>query len=209
MTTQRSCCKHIKKSAKMLFNSYTFVLFFVFVLVVHSAPIGWKYKKINLLISSYIFYAAWNPLFLPLIIFSTVLDWWLAKAIFLSKTKKKKKYYLIASLISNLSLLSYFKYSQFLADSLSDISQFFGVQFTSPEFDIILPLGISFYTFQTLSYSMDVYRGEIKPWKSFLDYALYVTFFPQLVAGPIVRAKYFLPQCLSQSDVAYAINTGD
>jgi alginate O-acetyltransferase complex protein AlgI len=185
----------------MLFNSYTFVLFFVLVLIVHSAPIEWKYKKINLLVSSYIFYAAWNPLFLPLIIFSTVLDWWLAKAIFQSKSKKKKKHYLVASLISNLSLLSYFKYSQFLSDSLSDLLQFFGYQFTSPEFDIVLPLGISFYTFQTLSYSMDVYRGEIKPWKSFLDYALYVTFFPQLVAGPIVRAKYFLPQCLAQRDV--------
>lgn len=125
----------------------------------------------------------------------------MAKGIFQSESEIKKRLYLVASVISNLSLLSYFKYSQFLSDSLSDLLQFFGYQYTSPEFDIVLPLGISFYTFQTLSYSLDVYRGEIKPWKSFLDYALYVTFFPQLVAGPIVRAKYFLPQCLSQQSV--------
>lgn len=185
----------------MLFNSYTFIIFFLVVLAVHSTPIPWKYKKINLLVASYLFYAAWNPLFVSLILVSTVIDWWLAKAIFRSDTKRTKKYYLIGSVFFNLSLLSFFKYSQFLADSLADLAFLLDIQYTSVQFDIILPLGISFYTFQTLSYSIDVYRGEIKPWKSFLDYALYVTFFPQLVAGPIVRAKHFLPQCLVEQKV--------
>ena len=164
-------------------------------LITYHSVKNWKYQKTILLVGSYLFYSAWNPLFVLLLMFSTIVDWLLAKKIFQSQTKHTKKWYLITSLVVNLGLLSYFKYGDFLLENSIYILGLFNIDFKPAVLNIILPVGISFYTFQTLSYTIDTYRGKIQPSKSFLDYALYVSFFPQLVAGPIVRANDFLPQC--------------
>ena len=179
----------------MPFNTYTFIIFFSVLLIIYHALKSWKLQKYTLLIASYLFYSAWNPLFVLLLIFSTLADWFIAKEIYQSKTEKQKKYYLIISLFVNLGLLSYFKYGNFLLENSINLLSLINIDFHPVSLDIILPVGISFYTFQTLSYTIDTYRGKIKPSNSFTDYALYVSFFPQLVAGPIVRANDFLPQC--------------
>ena len=179
----------------MLFNSYTFIIFFGTLLLFHHLPIKWKIKKFNLLIASYLFYSAWNPLFVILLWISTIVDWSASKIIYSSEKKIVKRSFLIVSLLTNLGLLSFFKYSGFILDNFINLLYFFDVIFNPAKPDIVLPVGISFYTFQTLSYTLDIYKGKTKPSKSFLDYALFVTFFPQLVAGPIVRSTDFLPQC--------------
>ena len=180
----------------MVFNSLTFLLFFLIVWLVHQAPLSWRAKKFNLLISSYLFYAAWNPPFVVLLWISTVVDWFAAKAMARSDRLSVRRTLLVASLVTNLGLLCVFKYGTFLLDNFVALLHVCGVAYVPPALDIILPVGISFYTFQTLSYTIDVYRGKLKPAGRFLDFALFVTFFPQLVAGPIVRAADFLPQCL-------------
>lgn len=179
----------------MPFNTYTFFIFFFALLIVYHSIKNWRLQKTTLLIASYLFYSAWNPLFVFLLMFSTVADWLIAKKIFQAETKTKKKLYLIISLMVNLGLLSYFKYGEFLLENSIYLLGLININFRPAPLDIILPVGISFYTFQTLSYTIDTYRGKIKPSQSFSDYALYVSFFPQLVAGPIVRANDFLPQC--------------
>ena len=141
------------------------------------------------------FYAAWNPPFVILLLLSTVGDWFFARLIYSSSKSVKRNLFLICSLVLNLGLLSYFKYANFIVENLIILLNNFGYQWCPAPMSIVLPVGISFYTFQTLSYTIDIYRGNLSPAKSFLDYALYVTFFPQLVAGPIVRAKDFIPQC--------------
>jgi alginate O-acetyltransferase complex protein AlgI len=181
----------------MPFNTYTFVIFFLFILALYTLLNNWKFKKINLLVASYLFYSAWNPVFVFLLFFSTFCDWHLAKYIYKANSKKSKNNFLIISILINLGLLGYFKYGDFVLTNILSFVETWGIRFHPLEMDIILPVGISFYTFQTLSYAIDVYRGKIKPGTSFLDYALYVSFFPQLVAGPIVRAGTFLPQCES------------
>ncbi len=179
----------------MLFNSYTFLVFFLVVLVVSYLTPSWTVRKLFLLVASYVFYAAWNPPFVVLLWISTVTDWFLARRISSSRRNAARKLYLTLSLLVNLGLLGYFKYGSFLLDNFARMLSLAGWRFCPAAPSIILPVGISFYTFQTLSYSLDVYFGKMKPWHSFLDYALYVTFFPQLVAGPIVRACDYLPQC--------------
>ena len=179
----------------MPFNTYTFIIFFILILLIYYSLNSWKYQKISLLIASYIFYSAWNPGFVLLLCFSTVCDWLFAKKIENAKTIESKRRFLIASLIVNLGLLGYFKYGEFILDNVTRLLALLGVNFQPLPFDIILPVGISFYTFQSLSYTIDVYRGKIQTEPSLLNYALYVSFFPQLVAGPIVRAENFLPQC--------------
>lgn len=180
----------------MLFNSYSFIIFFAIVLALHYAPFAWRSKKRNLLIASYVFYAAWSPPFVLLLVFSTVADWILASRIYLATDPVKRRWYLFASLAANLGMLSYFKYGGFLLENFSALLTNMGITYQPALPNIILPVGISFYTFQTLSYTLDVYFKRLKPGSSFLDYAMYVTFFPQLVAGPIVRARDFLPQCV-------------
>ncbi len=181
----------------MLFNSLTFLVFFLVVLALHNAPFPWRVKKTNLLIASYVFYAAWNPPFVILLWISTIVDWFAARRIHRAKTLATRRLFLLVSLCCNLGLLGFFKYGGFLLDNFIYVLAQFGVHFEPLAVDIILPVGISFYTFQTLSYTLDVYKGNAKPWQSFLDFALFVTFFPQLVAGPIVRAVDFLPQCIT------------
>jgi len=179
----------------MLFNSYTFVLFFAIVLGIYYLPLSWRLKKLHLLGASYLFYAAWNPPFVVLLWISTVVDWFCARWMHAANSPHMRRVYLFISLGVNLGLLGFFKYSNFLLENFTDAASALGITYVAPSLDIILPVGISFYTFQTLSYTIDVYRKKMTPWPSPLDFALYVTFFPQLVAGPIVRAVEFLPQC--------------
>ncbi len=179
----------------MLFNSFTFLVFFLTVLWISRRPQSWNVKKGFLLLMSYLFYACWNPPFVVLLWISTVGDWYFAKGISAAGKAGMRKLFLAASLALNLGLLGYYKYALFFVDSLVRLLGACSIEWNPARPDIILPVGISFYTFQTLSYTLDVYRGMLKPDRSFLDYALYVTFFPQLVAGPIVRARDFLPQC--------------
>ncbi len=179
----------------MSFNSATFILFLALVLVVYYLPIGWRSRKSILLFASYFFYAAWNPPFVLLLWLSTIVDYLAAQRIFHSPEPSAKRLWFAASLLVNLGTLSYFKYGGFLLDNFVAIARQFSVIYQPAAWDIILPMGISFYTFQTLSYTIDIFRGNGRLAPSFLDFALYVTFFPQLVAGPIVRADTFLPQC--------------
>jgi D-alanyl-lipoteichoic acid acyltransferase DltB (MBOAT superfamily) len=179
----------------MVFNSLTFLVFFAIVLFLHQLPLPWTVKKFNLLIASYVFYAAWNPPFVLLLVLSAVVDYYLARWMGRIDRLGGRRLLLAISLAVNLGLLGYFKYGRFLLDQFVWLLNRWGVHFQPAMPNIILPLGISFYTFETISYLMDVYRRRIKPWNSFLDYALFLTFFPHLVAGPIVRAGDFLPQC--------------
>ncbi len=178
----------------MVFNSLTFVIFFLVVVGCHYAPLPWRMKKFNLLIFSYLFYAAWNPPFILLLWASTIVDWWMAKLIFREQRPARRKRLLVVSLALNLGMLSYFKYGAFALKNWAALMGTIGVVYTPPAWDIVLPIGISFYTFVTLSYTLDVYLKRAKPGNSFLDFALFVTYFPHLVAGPIVRPIDLIPQ---------------
>jgi alginate O-acetyltransferase complex protein AlgI len=180
----------------MLFNSLTFIVFFLIVLGLHYTIRSWSKQKFILLIGSYLFYAAWNPPFVILLWISTLVDWFVAKALVQEEAARRRKILLSISLIANLGLLGFFKYGGFVLENFVDLMNVMGIDFHPAEPNIILPVGISFYTFQTLSYTLDIYFRKARPTGSFLDFALYVTFFPQLVAGPIVRAMDFLPQCV-------------
>ena len=179
----------------MVFNSLTFVIFLGLVLLAHSLPLPWRLRKLNLVLASYLFYAAWNPPFVVLLWISTLVDWFAARAMGRTTSRPRRRALLIASLSVNLGLLGAFKYGDFLLENFRLLLAEVGVAYAPPALNLVLPVGISFYTFQTLSYTIDVYRGRLEPWPRFVDFALYVTFFPQLVAGPIVRAGDFLPQC--------------
>ncbi len=178
----------------MLFNSLTFLIFFALVLSLHHLPLAWRWKKLNLLIASYLFYAAWNPPFVLLLWLSTVVDWWVARAIDREATRRRKRGWLLVSLAVNLGILGTFKYGTFLLENFTAILHGMGVAWEPAAPNLILPIGISFYTFQTLAYSLDVYLGRARPTAKFTDFALFVTFFPQLVAGPIVRPAELVPQ---------------
>ncbi|WP_088328998.1 MBOAT family O-acyltransferase [Lacimicrobium sp. SS2-24] len=178
----------------MLFNSLTFIVFFAIVLALHYSPLSWRIKKISLLIASYLFYAAWNPLFIILLWISTVVDWHVARWIYNEQDERKRKGLLWLSLATNLGILGYFKYGGFLLENWQAMMASVGIDYQVPEWSIILPMGISFYTFQTMAYSLDVYFRRAQPARSFLDFSLFVTFFPQLVAGPIVRPGHLIPQ---------------
>ena len=187
----------------MLFNSFSFLLFLIIVLGMSRLWISWPLRKAMLLLMSYVFYAAWNPPFVVLLWISTLADWFLARWIAGSTDTRIRKLCLAGSLLVNLGLLAFFKYGMFIMSNVQGAGSLMGIDMSMPAMNIILPVGISFYTFQTLSYTIDIYRNETKPWHSFLDYALYVTFFPQLVAGPIVRAVDFLPQCIEPKRASY------
>lgn len=178
----------------MLFNSLTFFAFFTLVLALHRAPFSWRQKKLNLLIASYSFYAAWNPPFVVLLWISTLVDWHIAKAIFREERISKRRLLLAISVLVNLGILGYFKYGEFLLENWIALLGAFGIAYDAPSWNIVLPVGISFYTFQTMAYSLDIYLRRAEPSRSFLDFALFVTFFPQLVAGPIVRPTHLIPQ---------------
>ena len=178
----------------MLFNSYSFIVFFIIMLVMHNLPFSWKVKKIHLLIASYIFYAAWNPPFILLLWLSTVVDFFVGKALYHEENKSKRKLLLVISLIGNLGMLCFFKYGSFLLENFVTVVNAIGVDYHPAKPNIILPAGISFYTFTTLCYTIDMYKRESKPVRTLLDFSLFVTFFPHLVAGPIVRPGQLVPQ---------------
>jgi alginate O-acetyltransferase complex protein AlgI len=178
----------------MVFNSLTFVAFFALVLVVHNLPLAWTWRKVNLLIASYLFYSAWNPPFVILLWISTVVDWYAAQGLVKAKRERARHAWMLLSVVANLGMLGYFKYGQFLLDNFAALLHAAGVAYQPAPPDIVLPVGISFYTFATLSYTLDVYLRRALPAENFLDYALFVTFFPHLVAGPIMRPTELVPQ---------------
>lgn len=178
----------------MVFNSLTFAVFFAIVLLLHRMPFPWTVKKANLLVASYVFYAAWNPPFVILLWLSTIVDFQLARLIDRESRQSRRRMLLVVSLVANLGMLGYFKYGEFLLQNWQQFVGLWGIAWQPPDWDIVLPVGISFYTFQTLAYTLDVYLRRAPPTKSFLDFALFVTFFPQLVAGPIVRPLDLVPQ---------------
>jgi alginate O-acetyltransferase complex protein AlgI len=176
------------------FNSYLFGCFFAVVLLVHHSPLPWTVRKAALLLFSYVFYAAWDPPFVLLLAASTVVDYAVAKAMAESRVRSRRKALLLVSLVFNLGLLVYFKYAALILGTFAQLVAGLGIEWTPAAPDIVLPIGISFYTFMTISYTIDVYLGRSRPARSLLDYALFVTFFPHLVSGPIVRATELVPQ---------------
>ncbi|MDY6805500.1 MAG: MBOAT family O-acyltransferase [Cyanobacteriota bacterium] len=182
----------------MLFNSFVFLGFFI---VVYALYLIFKkhYRVQNtlLLVASYIFYGYWDVRFLSLLAISTVVDFFVGKNLQETEEPRNRKILLFVSLFSNLSILGFFKYFNFFADNLTQVFSIVGLQTDGVTLNILLPVGISFYTFQTMSYTIDIYRGKLKATKNFLDFALFVSFFPQLVAGPIERAATLLPQVTS------------
>ena len=177
----------------MLFNSFIFLFFFTIVLAIYYYSNA-SSRKIVLLVSSYIFYAYWDYRFCGLLLLTTLIDYYSGKFIYLSSDKSLQKKLLLVSLISNLGILGLFKYFNFFVESFDKITGLFGYNLDYLHLNIILPIGISFYTFKSLTYTIDIYRGELKPANTFIDYAIFVSFFPQLLAGPIERAKNLLPQ---------------
>lgn len=180
----------------MFFNSIEFAIFLPIVFIIYwiISSKNIRVQNLLLLVASYVFYAWWDWRFLSLIIFSSLVDYWIGIQMDRSRKKNQRKSLLWISIFVNLGFLGIFKYYDFFAISFSDAFTFFGASINVDRLDIILPVGISFYTFQTLSYSIDVYKREFKPTKDIIAFFAYVSFFPQLVAGPIERAKNLLPQ---------------
>lgn len=180
----------------MFFNSIDFAIFLpvVFFLYWFATKENLRVQNILLLISSYFFYACWDWRFMFLLIFSTLLDYYTGIKIHDAANQKKKSFWLWLSIGVNLGFLGIFKYYNFFADSFSDALSLLGIKANFGTLQVILPVGISFYTFHGLSYVIDLYKNRIKPERNFIDYSLFVSFFPLLVAGPIERATHLLPQ---------------
>jgi len=179
----------------MLFNSLSFVVFLVIVLALYYSKLfNWTNKKRMLLFASYVFYGMWNPPLIILLWISTVVDWIAGNKLSTEENQRKRKLWLLLSLFVNLGFLAFFKYRDFMLDNFTMVVNSYGYGYQTQPMDIILPMGISFYTFQTMSYTIDMYLKRTEKAKTFLDFALYVTFFPQLVAGPIVRARELISQ---------------
>ncbi len=179
----------------MLFNSLSFIVFLVIVLALYYAKLfNWTNKKRMLLFASYVFYGLWNPPLVILLWISTMVDWVAGKNLAIEENQRKRKLWLMLSMFVNLGFLGFFKYRDFMLDNFTAVVNSYGYGYQAQPMDIILPMGISFYTFQTMSYTIDMYLKRTERAKTFLDFALYVTFFPQLVAGPIVRAEELISQ---------------
>ena len=197
---------------KMLFNSAEYAVFLAVVFTLFWLLASFKTARLlMLLVASYLFYASWNPTYLLLIIFSSFIDYGIGLSMSApGRTDKGRKFLLIASIITNLGVLALFKYFNFFMGSFDGALSAMGMSSLNIKLNLLLPVGISFYTFQTMSYSIDLYRRKIEPCKNFLKFFVYVSFFPQLVAGPIVRAVDFLPQLdsdryISRGDVGKAL----
>ena len=190
----------------MLFNSIEFLIFLpsVFILYWFVFNKNLKLQNTLILISSYLFYGWWDYRFLCLIFVSTIVDYFAGINISNQNSNHKRKLFLWFSIVFNLSILGFFKYYNFFIDSWLELLSSFGYEIKSIyTLNIILPVGISFYTFQTMSYTIDIYRGQLKPTRDFISFASFVSFFPQLVAGPIERAKNLLPQILERREFQY------
>ena len=186
----------------MLFNSLDFAVFLPLVFILYwSLKNSRKAQNVIILLASYTFYAFWDWRFLGLLIFSTLVDFYIGKALHSSTKPSKRKRFLLLSIAVNIGLLAFFKYHNFFVQSFVDAFSFFGVPIQGRFLNIILPLGISFYTFQTLSYTIDIYKNKLEPTKDLIAFAAFVSFFPQLVAGPIERAANLLPQFTSSRKI--------
>ena len=191
----------------MLFHSFQFFVFFCIVFAVYWTLPGWhqwlpvlrrrcphRLRMAWLLLASCVFYMSWNPWLILLILFSASVDYTIGLQLQRVASPAVRKLLLIVSICVNLGLLAFFKYTNFLLGSAHTVLNVFGFTYDQPMYSIVLPLGISFYTFETISYIVDVYLGRVKAVRNLLDYALYIMFFPHLIAGPIVRPRDFLPQ---------------
>ncbi|GAA5128588.1 MBOAT family protein [Luteolibacter yonseiensis] len=179
----------------MVFNSIAFLVFLAIVLTFYYR-LRHRAQNVLLVVASYVFYGWWDWRFLGLLLFTTFFDYWCALRLEATSDPSRKKGFLAFSMALNLGVIGVFKYFDFFAEGLADILNTFGMRADLPTLHVILPLGISFYTFLSMSYTIDVYRRELKAVRNPLDFMLYVSFFPHLVAGPIVRAKDLLPQCV-------------
>jgi len=175
----------------MLFHTWVFFFFFLIVYPVYLATKNTRFVAPWLLLASYVFYGWWNPLYLILIVYSTFLDFWVVRRM---EKSERKRMWLFLGVGNNLLLLGFFKYGGFVADNVNRLLEFYSLSYRLPAPDVLLPVGISFYTFQSMSYAIDYYRGQIPREPSFIRFATFVAFFPQLVAGPIERARNLLPQ---------------
>ena len=181
----------------MLFNSIEFALFFALFYALYLLSTH-RLQNNLILVGSYFFYGSWDWRFLSLILLSTIVDYFCGLKIHTALDENKRKGFLLLSVFVNLSILGFFKYANFFAENFSALMGDLGWNVDPFTLSVVLPVGISFYTFQTMSYSIDIYRRELVPTKRFFDFALFVAFFPQLVAGPIERAKNLLPQVLKE-----------
>jgi alginate O-acetyltransferase complex protein AlgI len=179
----------------MIFNTPMFFWFFMIFFVFYGFVFLKQTPRVYLIVvGSLVFYGAWNYAFIPLLVFSGIADYFIAQKIDQLPEKRDKKRWLMVSLAINLGILGLFKYADFVLVSVADFITLFGYQASLPTLSWVLPVGISFYTFQSLSYTIDVYRGDMKPRKGLVEFVAALSFFPQLVAGPILRAKHILPQ---------------
>lgn len=194
----------------MLFNSLAFALFLPISLVLYwSCARRLKAQNIVLVALSYVFYGFWDWRFLSLLVASTVIDFYISNALAESDDSRRRKLLLAGSVVANLGILGFFKYFNFFIHSLERMLSMGGVEINTATLHIILPVGISFYTFQTMSYTIDVYRRQLEPTRNIVALGAYVSFFPQLVAGPIERGTHLLPQMLRPRSVdAWAIRQG-
>ncbi len=190
----------------MLFNSIDFAIFLPVVFILYWFVTNKNLKLQNLLIvvASYIFYGWWDWRFLSLILFSTIVDYLVGRKLLNEDNQVKRKILLWVSISVNIGFLGFFKYYNFFLDNFVTVFSFFGAKIHANSLKIILPVGISFYTFQTLSYTIDVYKRKLKPTKDFIAFSAFVSFFPQLVAGPIERATHLLPQFYSKRTFDYS-----
>jgi D-alanyl-lipoteichoic acid acyltransferase DltB (MBOAT superfamily) len=185
----------------MLFHTYIFAIFFAITYSVYMVVKSTRYSHYWLLLTSYVFYGWWNPLYLLLLLYSTTLDYFSVHAMARSQ---RKKLWLTVTILNNLSLLFFFKYAGFVVDNLNAVAEFMGLSPIFDHPDILLPVGITFFTFQSMSYAIDFYRGEVQAERSFVRFAAFVALFPQLMAGPIQRASHLLPQMQSERQVTWA-----
>ena len=182
-----------RESTTLLFNSWEFAFFFVAVFAAYHA-LRLRGQNVLLLAASYFFYGWWDWRFLSLLMVSTLVDFMVGKALGRTEGTRSRKALLTVSLVANLGILGFFKYFNFFVDSAGEALTAVGLEPHLPVLHVILPVGISFYTFQTLSYTIDIYRRQLEPTRNLLTFAVYVAYFPQLVAGPIERAVHLLPQ---------------
>lgn len=189
----------------MLFNSIDFAIFLPIVFILYWSGTNKNLKLQNFLIvvASYIFYGWWDWRFLSLILFSTLVDYSIGLGLSKQENQTKRKLLLWTSILVNLGFLGFFKYYNFFLDNFITAFSFFGTEIKANSLNIILPVGISFYTFQTMSYSIDVYKRKLEPTKDFIAFSAFVSFFPQLVAGPIERATHLLPQFYTKRILKY------
>ncbi len=177
----------------MLFNSLIFMVFMAVVLMIYYR-LNHKHQNLFLLLASYFFYGSWDWRFTFLLLISTVVDFFVGRSLHVATEVNRRKMLLTISVCVNLGILGFFKYFNFFIDSAVGLLEFMNFESNRPVLNVILPVGISFYTFQTMSYTIDIYKKKMEPTRNMIDFALFVSFFPQLVAGPIERAKVLIPQ---------------